>query len=155
MSTRWLDDDEMRAWTRFLTTATLVLEALDRDIQAAHGRSMAEYEVLARLSAAEEGRLRMRELADLALQSRSRLTHTVDRLEAEGLVERVPCESDRRGMWAVLTPAGLALLEAMAPLHVEGVRRTLLDALDPDDVRALGAILDKVAHALGRTPPAP
>ena len=145
---RWLDEDEMRAWRAFLVASSRVVEALDRDLQAAFGRSLAEYEVLVHLSEADEHRRRMADLAALSLHSRSRLTHTVDRLEAEGLVERQPCEDDRRGTWAVLTGAGMARLEAMAPTHVASVRDRLLDPLARRDVEALGRALGKVVDAL-------
>lgn len=146
---RWLDEREMLAWRAFLVTAVRVPEALDRDLQQAFGRSLAEYEVLVYLSEAEGRRRRMAELAERTLHSRSRLTHTVDRLEAEGLVERQPCEDDRRGTWAVLTDDGMARLEAMAPTHVASVRRHLLDPLGAGDVRALGRALARVAEAAG------
>lgn len=149
MSPQWLDEEEMRAWRSYLVAATRVEDALDRDLQVAFGRSLAEYEVLVHISEAPDRRRRMADLAEHALQSRSRLTHTVERLEREGIVARLPCEDDRRGTWAVLTDAGGALLEEMAPVHVASVRRRLLDPLDRDDVRALGAALAKVVAALG------
>ena len=138
----------MRAWRAFLVASSRVVEALDRDLQAAFGRSLAEYEVLVHLSEAEGHRRRMADLAALSLHSRSRLTHTVDRLEAEGLVERQPCEDDRRGTWAVLTGAGMARLESMAPAHVASVRDRLLDPLARRDVQALGRALGRVVDAL-------
>lgn len=146
---RWLDDVELGAWRAFLVAATRVDEALDRDLQQAFGRSLAEYEVLVHLSEAPERRMRMAELAEQSLQSRSRLTHTVDRLEACGIVERRPCEDDRRGTWAVLTDRGVALLEEMAPVHVESVRRRLLDPMDRAELEVLGRALAKVVEALG------
>lgn len=145
---RWLDDTEMRAWRSFLVVATRGIEALDRDLQDAFGRSLAEYEVLVQLSEAPEHRRRMAELASLALQSRSRLTHTVDRLERQGLVARHRCEDDRRGTWAVLTEAGMADLVRMAPAHVDSVRRRLLDPLDGTEVAQLAATLTKVVEGL-------
>lgn len=145
---QWLDDAEMRAWRAFLVAATRVNQALDRDLQDGFGRSLAEYEVLVNLSEASDRRRRMAELAELSLQTRSRLTHTVDRLEAEGLIERIPCEDDRRGTWAVLTDEGFAHLAEMAPDHVASVRRRLLDPLTSTDVVALGRALGKVVDAL-------
>jgi DNA-binding MarR family transcriptional regulator len=82
----------------------------------------------------------MRYLADRCQSSRSRLSHAVGRLEEAGWVRRETVASDRRGAMAVLTPAGLAALEAAVPIHVEGVRRHLFDRLTPDEVRALGVI---------------
>ena len=146
---RWLDDQEMLAWRSFLVASSRVHEALERDLQAAFGRSLAEYEVLVHLSEADGHRRRMAELAECTLHSRSRLTHTVDRLEAEGLVERRPCQDDRRGTWAVLTDEGVARLAAMAPTHVASVRDRLLDPLSRRDVEGLGRALAKVVDALG------
>lgn len=147
---RWLDDLEMKVWRDWLVTSTRVADALDRELQEGFGRSMAEYEVLVQLAEAEGRRLRMAELAAASLQSRSRLTHTIDRLEACGLVSRQPCEDDRRGTWASLTDEGYAQLVAMAPVHVAGVRRHLLDTMDRASLRGFGEGLAQV-RAAGET----
>lgn len=136
--TRWLGHEEMQVWRDWLLVSTRVQDALDRELQEAFGRSMAEYEVLVRLSEAPERRSRMSDLATASLQSRSRLTHTIDRLEACGLVERRPCDDDRRGTWALLTDEGFAKLEEMAPVHVAGVRRHLIDVLGPERLGSFG-----------------
>ncbi|MGH3503068.1 MAG: MarR family winged helix-turn-helix transcriptional regulator, partial [Nocardioidaceae bacterium] len=98
------------------------------------------------LSEASEGQIRMSELADSVHQSRSRMTHTVARLERDGLVTRWSCDSDRRGVWARLTDEGWRALVAAAPTHVAGVRELLVDAIDPDDLRALDRVFTAVAE---------
>lgn len=139
--TRWLDAEEMAIWRDWLVTSTRIAEALDRDLQEPFGRSMAEYEVLVQLSAAEGRRMRMAELAHNSLQSRSRLTHTIDRLQAAGIVERQPCDDDRRGTWAILTDEGYAHLVEMAPVHVASVRRHLIDVVNGADPAGFGSTL--------------
>lgn len=147
MVATWLDDDEQRAW-RLLLRATLTLvDRLDDELRAQHGISLGDYEILAHLSA-NAGGLRMRDLATLALVSKSRLTHTIDRLVARGLVRRRPCADDRRGVTATLTPAGRTLLERAAPDHVAGVRRHLLDHLPPTGVKGLTRALAPVLQHL-------
>src|SRR3954464_10715688 len=96
--TVWLDEDEQRTWRTLLRHQVHVLDRLDSELVAEHGLSLADYEILAQLSEAPERRLRMSELADVALVSRSRLTHRVDRLVEGGFVVRQPCPTDRRGM---------------------------------------------------------
>lgn len=142
----WLDDREMAAWRSFLTAAAIVTDALDRELQAAFGRSLADYEILVHLSESPDRRRRMTDLADLATLSRSRLTRTVDRLVSAGLVARERCHDDRRGVWAVLTDDGLAALEAMAPVHVAGVRHHLLDALEASELAPFAATCRRVVE---------
>ena len=145
MATRTaLDDDELRAWRGFLRASRLVTDRLDADLRAGHGRSLPEYEVLLLLYNADDRRLRMRELADAALVTRSRLTHTVDRLERDGLVRRRPVEDDGRGVEAELTRTGVSALRAMAPTHVDGIRRRFLDQLSPSDRQTLAAAFERI-----------
>jgi DNA-binding MarR family transcriptional regulator len=150
-----LDDREMSAWLSFLRVATRALTQLDRELHAAHGLTLSDYEILAFLSEAPERRLQMTELAAEALVSQSRLTYRVDRLVKEGLVERVPCESDGRRVYATLTKAGLAKLKAAYPSHLEGVRRYVIDPPDVGDLAALSRSLCSMQRALdaaeGRT----
>jgi len=88
----------------------------------------------------------MSDLAERVRQSRSRLTHTISRMESKGLVQRVACPSDRRGVNAIMTPAGYRLLVDAAPSHVESVRRALVDRVDPDDFEALGRAMEAVSR---------
>ena len=96
------------------------------------------------LSETPERRLRMSELADAVHQSRSRLTHTVARMEADQLVERVNCPTDRRGVWASLTAHGLEVLETAAPTHVELVRRSFVEVASAADYTAVGRVFSAV-----------
>lgn len=113
-----------------------------------HGLSLSDYEILVRLSEAEARSIRMSELARLTLATRSRLTHQVDRLEDQGLVSRYTCTQDKRGLWAQLTDDGYALLVALAPIHVQSVRRNLVDVLSERELEMLGAISEKILSSL-------
>jgi DNA-binding MarR family transcriptional regulator len=148
--TRWLDDDEQRTWRTLLRHQVYVLDRLDSELVAEHGLSLADYEILVELSEAPDRRLRMAELADGALVSRSRLTHRVDQLARDGLVVRQPCPTDRRGMFAVLTTKGAKLLERAARTHVASVRRYVIDPLRPSTQQALVADLGPVVVDLER-----
>jgi DNA-binding MarR family transcriptional regulator len=151
--TRWLDDDEQRTWRAFLAVQRLLFDRLERQLQRDSGLPMAYYEILVRLSEAPDHTLRMSQLADSALSSRSRLSHAVARLEAEGWVRRRACAEDRRGSFAQLTEEGMAKLHAAAPEHVEAVRTELFDALTPAQLRALREISDAVVAHLCRPRP--
>jgi DNA-binding MarR family transcriptional regulator len=136
-ATRWLDPEEQRAWRAWLYSSQLLQERLDRELTRATGISHAYYEILVQLSEAPERRMRMSQLADRSLSSRSRLSHAVTRLEERGWVAREVCAEDGRGQLAVLTDEGFAALAAAAPVHVTGVRTHLFDQLGPDQVAAL------------------
>lgn len=146
--TQWLDADQQRHWRAFLAATTLLSDRLSRELQASHGLSLSDYEILVRLSEAPGRRLRMSHLADSTLASRSRLSHQIDRMEKAGLVVREPCEDDRRGANAVLTEAGWELLVAAAPRHVDGVREHLVDLLTDEQFAALGSACAVVAEHL-------
>ncbi len=146
--TRWLSAEEQKSWRAWLTMNLLLPEVLDRDLRAQMNIGLGEYEILVHLSEAPERRLRMADLAHRTLGSRSRLTHQISRMQAAGWVTREQCAQDHRGQWAVLTDAGFALIEAAAPVHVESVRRHLLDVLGPADFAHFGAMCDRVAQPL-------
>jgi DNA-binding MarR family transcriptional regulator len=151
--TRWLDDDEQATWRAFLAAQRLLFDRLERQLQRDSGMPLAYYEILVRLSEAPNHTLRMSQLADSALSSRSRLSHAVARLEAEGWVRRRACAEDRRGSFAELTDEGLAKIRAAAPAHVDAVRAELFDPLTPAQRRALREISDAlVAHLCDRRP---
>ena len=118
----------------------MLFDALDRQLQRTADMPHAYYEILVRLSEVEGRAMRMSELADLTLSSRSRLSHAVARLEERGWIERENVESDRRGQLAKLTDTGFAVLEAAAPDHVESVRRYVIDALTPEQLAQLATI---------------
>jgi DNA-binding MarR family transcriptional regulator len=145
---RWLDDDEQSVWRSFLAATQLLSDRLDQELQRDSGIPHTYYEVLVRLSEVPGRQLRMSELADRSLSSRSRLSHAVARLEEAGWVRREMCPTDRRGQLAVLTDEGFAALEAAAPGHVNGVRQHLFDQLTTDQVRQLGEICAAIAAPL-------
>ena len=144
--TRWLSPEEQSVWRSFLEATRLLAEQLDRELQRDSGLSHADYEILVRLSEAEGRAMRMSDLADRSQSSRSRLSHTVARMEAAGWIRRESCPTDGRGSFAVLTDEGFAALEAAAPGHVEGVRVHLFDQLSAEQTAQLGmssqAVLD-------------
>lgn len=147
--TRWLDADEQRAWRAYLAMSMRLSEVLDQELQHDAGIPHGYYEILVRLSEAPERTLRMSELAERSLSSRSRISHAVARLEERGWVERRPCEGDARGLLAMLTDEGFAALAEAAPGHVEAVRANLFDQLTPAQVRQLRVIAEKVLAHLG------
>jgi DNA-binding MarR family transcriptional regulator len=139
-----LNEDELSAWRNFLRTHARITRALDAELIAAHGLPLSSYEVLLFLEDAPDSKLRMSELAESVLLSRSGLTRMVDRLEEGGLVRREPCEDDLRGFNAVLTEAGRrALLEARKT-HLSGVRRLFLEHFSVEEQRLLGRYWDRV-----------
>ncbi|HEX9968873.1 MAG TPA: MarR family winged helix-turn-helix transcriptional regulator [Acidimicrobiales bacterium] len=145
---KWLSDEEQQAWRAYIEATQLLFERLDRELERDAGVRQGEYEILVRLSEGDRGGMRMSELAATTLFSRSRLSHAVGRLEADGLVERRECATDRRGTLAVLTRKGRALLERAAPGHVAAVRRHLFDHLSEADVRRLARVFGGVRDAL-------
>jgi DNA-binding MarR family transcriptional regulator len=134
---RWLDADEQKAWRAWLYSSQLLTERLNADLQHDAGIPHAYYEILVQLSETPGRALRMSDLADRCLSSRSRLSHAVSRLEERGWIRRQVCEEDGRGQLAVLTDEGFAALEAAAPVHVESVRQHLFDQLSDEQVAAL------------------
>ena len=137
-------DPRLGAWRTFLRAHAQVIRALERELQAEQDLALTDYDVLVQLATAEEQRLRMSDLADRLLLSRSGATRLVDRLVAGGLVERVTCESDRRGQWAQLTDDGFSRLRDATPTHLRGVAEHFVDRLDPDQLRSLERMLDRV-----------
>lgn len=142
---RWLSAEQQRIWRAYLNGVARINERLDAELRP-FGLDLGEYEILVHLSESEEQQLRMSDLAARVRQSRSRLTHTVARMEKKGLVLRKACPEDRRGVIAVLTGRGLTLLKSAAPFHVESVREAFVDHVAPEDFEAIGramrAVLD-------------
>lgn len=144
---QWLDAQEQDVWREYLRATRLLEAALDHDLQA-HGLQLSEYEILSMLSEQPDRRLRMSVIAELVVQSRSRLTHTAGRLEHRGWVRREACEGDRRGVELVLTDTGFAEITRMAPTHVSSVRRNLLDHLSREDLLALGRAMAAISNGI-------
>ncbi len=145
MEPRWLSAEQQRIWRSFLNGVARINERLDTELRP-FGLDLGEYEILVHLSESERHLLRMSDLAERVRQSRSRLTHTISRMESKGLVKRVACPSDRRGVNAIMTATGYQLLVDAAPSHVESVRRALVDRVDPDDFEALGRAMEAVTR---------
>jgi len=146
MGAEWLTDDEQIWWREVLRFSATLLDELEVAL-AEHEAHPADYEVLVWLSEADGHRLRMTDLANRVLISKSRLTYRIDGLVAAKLVRRERCDSDRRGLFAVLTPAGLRRLEELAPPHVQSVREALVDRLTPAEFAQLGTLAAKVNAA--------
>jgi DNA-binding MarR family transcriptional regulator len=134
---RWLTAEQQRVWRTYLLGSARLSERLDADLRKS-GLDLPEYEILVSLEEAPDRRLRMSELAAAVHQSRSRLTHTISRMENQDMVVRTTCPTDRRGVWAQLTDVGLQTLERAAPSHVEAVRRNFVEAMGAEDYAALG-----------------
>lgn len=142
----WLSDSQQVVWRSYLLANTRIADYLDTEMRR-FGLSLAEYELLVRLSEAPNNTVRMGELAASVGHSRSRLTHTVKRMEQAGYIRREACDSDGRGVQAVITEAGFRLLREAAPDHVEVVRRVFVDAIHPADYEALGRAMQAVLEA--------
>jgi DNA-binding MarR family transcriptional regulator len=145
--TVWLTEEEQRAWRIHLDVSRLLMYQLERDLQP-FGLTNNDYEILVNLSEAEDRRMRMSDLAKSTLQSKSRLSHQITRMEAVGLVRRENCESDRRGLYAVLTEQGWATMRQVAPHHVASVRAHFIDLISAADLAAYGQALRPVAEHL-------
>ncbi len=144
---RWLDAEEQKAWREYVRATRLLDGAIQRDL-ACHGFSHDEYEILVTLSDSPCRAVRMSDLATSVVNSRSRLTHTVGRLEARGYVRREASPDDRRGVLCRMTDEGFAALEVAARSHVDGVRRHLLDQMSREEFLELGRVLGGVRHHL-------
>lgn len=151
MATRWLSEDEQTAWRRLIAVVMLLPQQLDSSVGERHGLNMHEYWVLAMLSESPGRCLRMRELARRSTASASRLSHTVTRLQERGLVKRERSAADRRGQTATLTDEGMAVVRAVAPDHVEDVRRLVFDPLSPAEVEQLSHVCDRLLTRLDPT----
>nr|WP_198428973.1 MarR family transcriptional regulator [Nocardia bovistercoris] len=138
----------MRAWQALLSGWALLDREIEQQLKRDAGLSHTQYEVLVRLAAAPEQRIRMTELADSLVNSKSGLTYQVSRLEDAGLVRREACPTDVRGVTAVLTAEGRKALEEAAPAHVALVRALLIDVLTADQREALADGLGEVARRI-------
>ncbi|MEU6741695.1 MarR family winged helix-turn-helix transcriptional regulator [Streptosporangium sandarakinum] len=146
--TPWLSEAEMSAWLAYLTASHLLERRIEEQLKADSGLTHAQYEILAKLSAAPGRRMRMTELARSAVVSKSGLTYQIGRLEKRGLVARTACPSDERGVLAVLTDRGMRCLEKTAPGHVAVVRAFLIDQLTPEELAGMTRIMSKAAAVM-------
>ena len=135
---------ELAIWRAFLRVHAAIAKQLDAELEAAHSLPLTSYDVLVTLESAPSRRLRMAELADRALLSRSGMTRLVDRLARDGLIRRENCASDARGCFAVLTAAGEEMLARARPTHLDGVRARFVAHLEPADLERLGALFERM-----------
>jgi DNA-binding MarR family transcriptional regulator len=139
-----LTEEELAAWRGMLRAHAELTKELDAELAREHNLPLSSYEVLLYLADAPEGRMRMAELADSVLLSRSGLTRLVDRLQREGLLQRERCESDARGYFAEITPKGRRLFDAARRTHLDGVRALFLSRFSREELRAMGALWQKL-----------
>ena len=147
---RWLDADEQHAWRAYLRGSRLLESSLDRDLQQ-HGVQLSEYEIISMLSESADRKLRMSALANMVVQSRSRLTHTAARLEKRGWVRREACVGDRRGVELVLTDEGLDAVRQLATVHVASVHAHLTEHLSRAQFLSLGEAMEAIAAGIEST----
>lgn len=140
----------LAAWRSLLEAHAAVVELLARELEEDRGLPLGWYDVLLTLDQSPEQRLRMQELAQSVLLSKSGLTRLIDRMEANGLVRREPCDSDRRGAFAVLTPEGRRAFRRAAPLHLRGIQEHFARYLDDDEAATMFDALTRVTAAARR-----
>ena len=140
-------NQQIAAWRAFLTVHARITEILERELEAERELPLGWYDVLVQLSEVEDGRLRMHNLAQLVLLSRAGLTRLVDRMARASLVERVPCEDDRRGTYVVMTASGARALGAAAPVHLRGVHEHFVRHLDAAELKTLEASMNRILRA--------
>ena len=149
--TRWLTEEEQRAWRGLLRMTSQLNARMNRQLLQEYGISLADYEVLVALSEAPEGQLRVFEVADALTWEQSRVSHQLARMQRRGLIAREGCATDARGAFAVLTTAGRAAIERAAPAHAEQVRQLVFDELGYEQVSALTEITTRVLDRLAET----
>jgi DNA-binding MarR family transcriptional regulator len=139
-----LDKEELGAWRGLLRAHSALTRELDAELTREHDLPLSSYEVLLFLNDSGDGRMRMSELAESVLLSRSGLTRLVDRLERQGLLKRERCESDARGLFAEITPEGRRVFDAARQTHLAGVRKLFLSHFSRAELRTLGALWQKL-----------
>lgn len=143
-----LTEAEQATWRVVLSANTQLLERLDHELQQRSQLSLTDYEILSELHAAPRTRLRMSELAERVLVSRSRLTYRVDRLVGCGYLAREECADDRRGLFAILTPAGADALESATPGHVADIRGWFIDLVDEEELEVIHRVFSRMDQKL-------
>ncbi|MFJ6048992.1 MarR family winged helix-turn-helix transcriptional regulator [Streptomyces sp. NPDC092307] len=146
---RWLTESEQDAWYAWRRMFPLVNAEIARDLAQDSGLSEADYDVLSVLGSTDGHRMRISALAELMRWSRSRLSHQLTRMEQRGVVRREEVASDGRGAEVVLTAAGITMITEAAPLHVDSVRRHLVDILTPEQLRTLAEVGEVLRERLG------
>ncbi|MFI8929641.1 MarR family winged helix-turn-helix transcriptional regulator [Streptomyces sp. NPDC053474] len=144
---QWLTNEEQCAWRTHVEVNRMLTYQLEKDLQP-FNLTMNDYDILVHLSESEDLRMRMSDLATATLQSKSRLSHQITRMENAGLVRRENCESDRRGLFTVLTDEGLETMKRVAPHHVSSVRQHFVDLISPEALGDLHKALTPIAEHL-------
>ena len=144
---RWLNPSEMKAWRSYIITSRRLFEALESDISQ-HGLTLPDYEMLVHLSEAPDRTLRMSELAERSMMSRSRPSHRIKVMEKAGWVKRQPCTDDKRGYFAVMTPKGWNTIKSAAPDHIDSVRARFVDLLSKRDQVAVADVFGRIEQKL-------
>ena len=147
---RGVDEEELEAWRRFLRAHASITRRLDADLTCSHRLTLSQYEVLLHLNRASGRQMRMSEIADNVLLTRSGISRLINSLVEAGLVERVSCSADARGAYACLTRAGAAKLHEAARTHLEGVRELYLGHFSKNELRQLGDLLGLLPGACDR-----
>ena len=142
-----MSPEELAAWGGLLRTHARLIRALDAELQASHDLSLVDYDVLIHLARAPDRMLRMSELADAVVLSRSGLTRRVDRLARDGLLERRTCATDARGALAAITEEGRAALARARPTHLRGVRDLFLRHFSPEELERMAAAWERIPAA--------
>ncbi len=143
-----LNDTERRAWDAYRRTSVRLASQLNRYLARSTGLSLPDYEVLEAVATASDSRLRAYELGEELQWEKSRLSHHLKRMEQRGLIERVACESDGRGLWITLTPTGHSAFEQARPGHTADIRRLLLGLASSDQLEAITELSEKVIAGL-------
>jgi DNA-binding MarR family transcriptional regulator len=141
------DAARMAAWRALLEAHAAITDLLERELEQERALPLSKFEVLLKLAEAPDGRMRMLELAQSVLLSKSGLSRLVDRMEEAELVRRERCPSDRRGAYAVLTDEGRRVLRRAAPVHLRGIQEHFASHLDDDEVRVVAEVLGRVTAA--------
>jgi DNA-binding MarR family transcriptional regulator len=138
-----IGDEQLDAWRAFLRAHSGLIRTLDRELEAEQGFPITYFDVLAQLTQAG-GRLRMSELANAVILSRSGVTRLVDRMERAGFVKREQCPTDRRAMYTTITPAGKRALAKARPVHLRGVAEHFARHLSDEEAKTLAAALGRM-----------
>jgi DNA-binding MarR family transcriptional regulator len=147
MTTERLSEQYLKVWRAFLKAHATIVDRIDHDLAAAERLPLSSYDVLIELYEAPEHRLRMHELAQRVVLSRSGLTRLVDRLEAEGFLTRDRCKTDRRGAYAVITEQGIAALRRTWPIYARGISLYFAQWLTPEEAQVLGSAFERIEQA--------
>lgn len=147
MAVKWLNNDEMLAWRSFIETSGDLMRAIERDL-APFGLDRGDYQLLAMLSEADDGQLRLCDLAETLRLTPSGLTRRMEGVVKKKLVSKSRSTDDRRVTYAHITPKGLELLKKAAPHHLRSVRSLMIDHLTPSEIKALGSAFSKIAANL-------